>query len=151
MCYLNMGRLGYLCAAHQIQNLLATDSVFWSKWQQILSWRKSLFFETELYFAISVPWPSCVFVWKDDVDSLWPLLFHHQENAIIEVRAPLNLAQDYTLNRPAPLWIIKEMQKKQQKDRGMPVFSWTAFQFGGHNSITFEILLLLSITTVMRC
>lgn len=36
--------------------------------------------------------------------------FHPQENAIIEVRAPLNLAQDYTLNRPAPEWIIKEIQ-----------------------------------------
>ena len=75
-------------------------------------------------------------------------MHHTQENAIqkgnpnfgiIEVRAPLNLAQDYTLNRPTP-GVLKEIQTEVQK-AGIPVFSTTTFQFGGHNSLAFEILL----------
>ena len=69
------------------------------------------------------------------------MLFRRESQTfgIIEVRAPLNLAQDYTLNRPTP-GVLKEIQTEVQK-AGIPVFSTTTFQFGGHNSLAFEIIL----------
>ena len=142
-----MRRLGYLCAAHQIQNLLAMGPVFWSKRQHILSWSTVSDCSLELNwilhdFANSVPWPSSAFFF---LKGWWQFLcitpkkmpFRRETQTLVSLRFGL-----HWIWRRTTLWTVRHLgcsrkYRQRYKRQGSLYFQRL------HFSLEVTILLLL--------